>query len=190
MDEDLKTELIPDDIDISLTRAGRFLVYSLWIQSQLSDLIILNRNKEIIEDFNNNLIIPEILQKERFIFWEKNFKEVKEIFEKEFAHQLTKQTKIDLNTIYYLRNAISHSHVSVGSKYLLYKPNNNTTLTSIKEIMDITNKDEPDLIQDLIKIDYSKNSHYSNNMNLIKRFDEVFLKTVCQSMGILHPKIR
>ncbi|MEK7460413.1 MAG: hypothetical protein AAB628_02600 [Patescibacteria group bacterium] len=190
MDRNSETELIPEDIDRSLTRAGRLLVYSLWIQSQLSDLIILNRNKEIINDFNNNPIIPEILQKERFIFWEKNFKEVKEIFEEELADLLTEQAKVDLNTIYYLRNAISHSNVSVGRKYLLYKPNNEKIMTSIKEIMHISNKDEVGANPDLIKIDYSKDSNYINNSSLIKRFDEIFLKKVCQTMGILHERVR
>lgn len=190
MDKDLKTGPVSEDIDASFTKAGRFLIYSLWIQSQLSDLIILNRNKEIINDLNTNSIIPEILLKERFIFWEKDFKEVKKTFESEFSNLLTAQAKIDLNTIYYLRNAISHSQVSVGRKYLLYKPNNEKTLTSIMEIMNITNKDEPNLVKNIIKIDYSNDSNYHNNMNLIKRFDETFLKEVCKNIGIHHPKIR
>lgn len=190
MDKDLKTEPVAEDIDLSLTKAGRFLVYSLWIQSQLSDLIILNRNKEIIDDFNTNSLIPKILLNERFIFWEKDFKEIKETFEKELSSLLTEQAKIDLNTIYYLRNAISHSQVSVGRKYLLYKPNNEKILTSIRKIMNITNKDEPNLVKDIIKIDYSNDLNYHNNMNLIKRFDEIFLEEVCKNLGIFHPKIR
>ena len=190
MNEDLKTEPVSEDIDLSLTKAGRFLMYSLWIQSQLSDLIILNRNKDIIDDFNKNVVIPDILLKERFVFWEKDFKDVKETFEREFSNLLTEQAKIDLNTIYYLRNAISHSQVSVGRKYLFYKPKNEKILESIRRIMNITNKDEPNLVKNIIKIDYSNDLNYHNNMNLIKRFDEFFLSGVCKDIGIYHRKIR
>jgi len=111
-----------EDINKNLSRSGLYIMYSIWIQNQLSDLIILKRNKEIIEDFNTKKLIPEILRQERFIFWEKDFKEIKEIFEKEFLDYLTPQASADLNTIYYFRNGIAHSTVSVGRKYLLYKP--------------------------------------------------------------------
>jgi len=190
MNDEVFEKAKEEDIDLSFTKAGRFLIYSLWIQSQLSDLIILDRNKGIINDFNTNPIMPEILQRERFIFWEKDFKEVKEIFEKEFSNQLTKQAKLDLNAIYYLRNAISHSQVSVGRKYLLYKPNNKKTLDLIREVINITNKDDPDpnLVRDIIKIDFSENEQIL--MNLIKRFDETFLKEICKNIGVVHPRIR
>jgi len=187
MDQDSKNEPVSKDIDLSLTKAGRFLVYSLWIQSQLSDLVILNKNKEIINDFNTKPVIPEILLKERFVFWERDFKEVKEIFEKELSELLDEQAKKDLNTIYYLRNAISHSQVSVGRKYLFYKPKNEKILISIRKLLNITNKDEPGLIKDIIKLDFSNDQ---NNMVLIKRFDEVSIDEICKKIGVLHARIR
>ncbi|OGI60047.1 hypothetical protein A2641_02645 [Candidatus Nomurabacteria bacterium RIFCSPHIGHO2_01_FULL_37_25] len=184
-------EKMDENIDKSLSRTGRYVIYSIWIQSQLSDLIILNRNKGIINDFNSQEIIPSILREQRYIFWEKDFREVKEIFETEFSSLLTTEVKMVLSSIYYLRNAIVHSHVSVGRKYLLYKPKNEKIVQSIKETLTIKNKSDENLnVPEIFKIDFSKDSLYFENMQVIKNFDEVFLKMICEKIGVFHPKIR
>lgn len=176
----------------NLSRVGEYMVYSIWIQNQLADLIILNRNKNIIEDFiNTKEIVPLILKEERYKFWEKDFKDIKKEFEEEFVDTLTKQARADLNTIYYLRNAIAHSSISLARSYLLYKPKNEKILQSFKESLTIKNEDASDLnMPTIIKIDFSNDEIYFHNFSAIKRMDEIFLKNLCEKISIPHERIR
>lgn len=181
-----------ENIIKNLSRAGEYLVYSIWIQNQLTDLIILNRNKNIIEDFiNTRETIPLALKEERYKFWEKDFKEIKKEFEKEFADNLTEQAKADLNTIYLLRNAIAHSNISLARNYLFYKPKNKKIFQSFKEWLIMKNESTPDLnIPTIIKIDFSNDEIYFRNFGAIKRMDEVFLKNLCGKISVPHERIR
>ena len=180
-----------EDAKKNLRRSGEYLMYSIWIQNQLSDLIIINRNKEIIESFNNTELVPDILRQERYSFWEKDFREIKEVFENEFSELLTLQAKADLDSIYYFRNAIAHSNVSIGRKYLLYKPKTEKILENIKKSLNIINKNDVRLnYPEIIKIDFSNDSLHLHNFNAIKRLDEIFIKDICNKLGINHLKIR
>lgn len=167
-------------------------MYSIWIQNQLSDLIILNRNKNIINDFVTiKEKIPQILKNERIIFWKKDFNDVKKDFEKEFSAELTDQAKSDLNTIFYIRNAIAHSHVSLARGFLFYVPGNQKIEEKFRDFFSIINKDDPNLNTPAVfKIDFSNDEIYFHNFSAIERLDEFFLKNMCEQLGIPHERIR
>ena len=113
------TSLSREITEITIQRAGEFFMYSIWLQGQMSDLIILNQSKHIIPDFiANPSQVPNQMSTKRAKYWEMSFLSVKNEFVETFT--LSDQHKNDLNAIYHLRNAIAHSHVSMGRSYLLF----------------------------------------------------------------------
>jgi len=58
-------------------------MYSVWLQNQMTDLIILKKHPDIIDEFiGNPLVIPSFMHKVRVNYWEKQFYTVKEEFKK------------------------------------------------------------------------------------------------------------
>ena len=43
-----------DKSDINIQRSGELCMYSVWLQSQMTDLIILKRHPEYIDEFVGN----------------------------------------------------------------------------------------------------------------------------------------
>jgi len=176
----------------NMLRCGEYLMYSIWIQGQLSDLVIFNRNKQLINDFVTvKEKIPEILVNERVIFWKKDFKDVKKDFEKEFADKLTDQDMADLNTIFYIRNAIAHSHVSLARNFLFYIPGSSKIEQNFQSSLEILNKHELNISASTIfKIDFFKDEIYFHNFDTIKRIDENLLERICNELSIPHSRIQ
>jgi hypothetical protein len=59
---------------INIQRAGEYFMYTLWLQNQMADLLILNFHTEIIDDFvKYPSRIPQVMVKERDKYWQKNF---------------------------------------------------------------------------------------------------------------------
>lgn len=181
-----------EEIKKNLLRSGEYFMYSIWIQGQLSDLTILNRNKNIINDFvYNKEKISLIFKEERIKFWEKDFGEVKEAFENEFKDMLTDQVKADLDTIFYIRNAIAHSHVSIARPYLFYRAGKPKIEEKFRKSLDILNKDNSNLnTPSVFKLDFSNDEIYFHNFEALKRLDEDFLEKICSHLNVPHERIR
>lgn len=175
--------------EINIQRAGEFFMYSIWLQGQMSDLIILNRNTNIIPEFiDNPSLVPSQISAERLGYWEKPFASVKKEFMETFT--LSDQHKNDLDAIYHLRNAIAHSHVSVGRGYLLYRPaNGKKQEQSIVSTLKLSSvKDQSDPL--VLKLSFDKEEEYLNDFNRIKRLDEECFKAIAKSIGIPQSRIR
>ena len=160
MEEKIKTNLL---------RAGEYMMYSIWLQNQLADLIIFHRNKPILDEFLVNPdVVPPALQEERLKFLAKDFSQIKTEFEVEFTTSISEQTKADLHTVSFLRNALEHARVSLATSYLTYKSNTG----------------------DSTQIDFSDDKVYFDNFSAIQRLDIDSLDKLCLRIGVPHRKIR
>ena len=158
-----------EKIRTNVLRAGEYMMYSIWLQNQLADLIIFHRSRPILESFLVNPdVIPPLLQAERLLFLEKSFTQIKAEFEQEFEHALTDQAKADLHTVSFLRNALEHARVSLTISYVTYKSNTG----------------------DETQLDFSDDKVYFDNFGAIQRLDIDFLDKVCEKIGVPHGKIR
>jgi hypothetical protein len=180
-----------DKAEINILRAGEFFIYTLWIQSQMADLIILKKNPDIVDDFiSNPSRIPQVMFDERVQYWEKQFFQVKEEFETIFSGIISDDDRKDLAAIYYLRNAIAHSHVSLGRDYFLYRPaRGEAQEQDIKSTLGLSPK--PDQADPMIlKMSFYDDDKYFFDFNRIKRLDESCFKVIAESIGIPHSRIR
>ncbi len=104
-------------------RAGEYFIFTLWLQGQMSDLIILAEDENIREQFlKNKEQIPSEMVGLRAGLWEKSFSRVCESFEGLFEEYFGEQDKEDINAILYLRNSIAHARVFAHKPYFLYRP--------------------------------------------------------------------
>ncbi len=177
--------------EINIQRAGELFMYSVWLQSQMSDLIILKKNPKYINDFiNNPSMIPESIHKQRVNYWEKKFHTVKEEFKQVFSGCLLEEEIRDLEYIYHIRNSIAHSHVSLGRDYMLYRPARKARQEQeIREALGLTSiKNEVSPM--ILKLTFHDNRRYLNDFNRIKRLDEVCFKRLSSEIGIPHSRIR
>ena len=112
-----------DKPEENMVNAGIIFMFTVWLQGQMSDLIIFNKNKHLIPDFiASPKRVPSEFHQIRVVYWEKLFGPVKNEFKEEFADILSNSERKDVEEIYHLRNMIAHAHVSTGRKYMLYRP--------------------------------------------------------------------
>lgn len=175
--------------EINVQRAGEFFMHTIWLQGQMSDLIILNRNTGIISEFiDNPSQIPSLMSAERVKYWEQEFHSVKNEFTETFT--ISDQHKSDLDTVYHLRNAIAHSHVSMGRSYLLYRParggRQEREIISTLGLSAVEGQSDPLML----KLSFDNEDQYLNDFNRIKRLDEECFKTIATNIGIPQSRIR
>jgi hypothetical protein len=166
-------------------------MYSVWLQGQMSDLIILKKHPEFIEDFvNNPSRIPKLMHQQRVKYWEKQFHAVKEEFKQVFSDMLREDELNDLESVYHIRNAIAHSHISLGRDYMLFRPARGARQEQeIKETFGLTPiEDESDPM--MLKLTFYDDDRYLHNFNQLKRLDEVCFERLSNSIGIPHSRIR
>ena len=81
----------------NLIRAGEIFMYTVWLQSQMSDLLILKKNPDLIAPFvANPEKVPSEMAQLRAAYWERHFGSVKEEFRSEFADMLSEQELKDI----------------------------------------------------------------------------------------------
>jgi len=180
-----------DKSDINIQRAGELFMYSVWIQSQMTDLIILKKHPEFIDEFvGNPLVIPRLMHKARVNYWEKQFHTVKEEFKQVFSGMLQEDEIIDLECVYHIRNAIAHSHVSLGRDYMLFRPGRGANQEQeIKKVFGLAPKVDQSHPM-ILKLTFYDENRYLYNFNQIKRLDEICFERLSKSIGIPHSRIR
>jgi len=181
-----------DKSEINIKRAGELFMYSVWLQGQMSDLIILKKHPEYIEDFiSNPSTIPKLMGQQRVKYWEKQFNTVKEELKQVFSDTLNEDELNDLEFVYHIRNAIAHSHVSLGRDYMLFRPARGPNHEQkIKETFGLTPIDDQSDPMILKLTFYEDDSYFNYFFNKIKRLDEVCFERLSNSIGIPHPRIR
>ena len=106
-----------------IDRAGQILIFCIWIEKRLIDLIVLKKHPRLIGKVNassTSIKLPSTFVKERTKLWQKDFSYIKDEFIKLFNPP--KDWRDNLEGIYDWRNLIGHSHVSLYRDYVLYRP--------------------------------------------------------------------
>lgn len=125
----------------------------------------------------------------RFEKWEKvDFGPTKSAFVEKFDDLLIEQDKDDLEFLSALRNAIGHSHVSIGRDYFLYRPRTRKETEVIQGLALDSRADAMD--PPVIKLAFYDDEYYLECFNRIKRLDEGCLETIAGSVGVTHSRIR
>jgi len=175
----------------NLIRAGEIFMYTVWLQSQMSDLLILKKNPGLIAPFvANPEKVPSEMAQLRAAYWERHFGSVKEEFGSEFADLLSEQELKDLESIFHTRNMIAHAHVSLGRKYMLYRPGGGEkkeqALIEALHIQPVEGQAKPFML----KLEFWKDDLYLSVFGRIKRLDEVCFERLCRSIAVPHARIR
>jgi hypothetical protein len=177
-----------DEATLNLRCAGEIFMYTIWLQSQMSDLLILKKNPGLIPAFvANEARVPPELTQLRAKYWERDLGRIKKEFETEFDDVLSSQDRRDLAALPYLRNAIGHANVSLGRPYMLYRPAGEKKEHEVMRALGLgPAKSKPMMM----KLEFHKDGPYNNAVALIKRLDEVCFERVSQSIQVPHRRIR
>jgi hypothetical protein len=178
-----------DKAKINIQRGGEFFIYSLWLQSQMADLIILNRYPKIVSDFvGRPERVPDLMSQERAVYWQFDFHRIKTDFTDTFL--ISNLHKTDLEAVYHIRNAIAHSQISIGREYFLYRPARGETqeqnIISSLELSSVEDQSNPMML----KLSFYNDDQYMKDFSRIKRLDEDCFKGIAGTIGIPHSRIR
>lgn len=180
-----------DDINKNLHRGGEYFILSIWIQSQMVDLIIFHDHPRIIKRFTEQpQVIPKTLKDKRMRYWQRDFRYIKDEFLKRFEKSLSEQCRNDIDTIFGIRNAIGHSYVSLARNYFLYRPGNKKKLNEFKKAFNMKKFDSHASKPRIFKFDFSNDKIYLHNFAAIQRMDEIHLKFLSDNLGVPHSRIR
>jgi hypothetical protein len=174
----------------NVLHAGIVFMFSVWLQGQMSDLVILKKNTRLIPDFvANPARVPSAFSIIRMTYWEKQFGDVKQEFVTEFGGQLLGDELQDIEQIFHLRNMIAHSHVSFGREYMLYRPSSEKKERAVISSLGLkaVNEQSNPLV---IKLQFSRDDSFQKISDQIERIDRVCLSRLAASLGIPHGRIR
>ena len=174
----------------NMVNAGILFMFSAWLQSQMVDLIIAANHPELIEDFvASPERVPQPFSKLRASYWEKDFGHVKSEFLTVFSSSLTSEEAEDIEHIYYLRNMIAHAHVSIGRKYMLYRPSGDRKEQAIIEALKpkpVEGRSNPLMF----KLEFWRNEKFVPLSDLMERTDQQCFSRLARQVGIPHGRIR
>lgn len=174
----------------AMANAGLIFIFTVWLQGQMSDLVILKKNPGLVADFvANPFKIPAPYHELRVSYWERQFGDVKKEFVEAFSGQLTEQELNEIDEIYHVRNMIGHAHVSVGRDYMLYRPGNSR---KEKEILSAFN---PEPVTDqaspvMIKLSFWRPEVFNSLSDQIEHLDQVCFARLAVALGVPHGRIR
>jgi len=174
-----------------IDRAGQILIFCIWIEKRLVDLIVLKKHPRLIKKLNESSAtknLPRTFVTERAKLWQKDFAEIKDIFIALFDPP--NDWKNNLEGIYDWRNLIGHSHISLYRNYLLYRPSGKRKKINrlIKKHIVIR---PPDAAKPfLMTLKLGDDNKYESVLKVIEEFDQKYLKYVAESMGVNYEKIR
>jgi hypothetical protein len=183
-------EYFMDRPSTNVVNAGILFMFSVWIQNQMSDLIILKKNPNLIPSFcSDSKKIPAEYLAIRAGYWEKQFGDVKKEFLTEFSQDLTAQEVIDIEQIYHTRNMIAHAHVSFGRDYMLYRPGSTKKEQAVIQSL----KPEPVAEQSnplMFVLEFWREDVFKNASDQVERLDQICFARLANSLGVPHGRIR
>jgi hypothetical protein len=175
--------------DTNRERAGELFVYSLWICGQMADLLIFKDRPDLVEPFLESPgKMPDEFVRLRLEAWQDDFTPTKAKFIEAFSDVLTQQDLADLDFLNSLRNAIAHSHVSIGRDYFLYRPR---TQSERQVIEGLALESRDDAMQPaVVKIAFYDDGYYFDCFAHITRLDQECFARVATAVGVKHSRIR
>lgn len=174
----------------AMLHAGLIFTFTIWLQGQMTDLILLRGNPELVTDFvANPEKIPAPYHKLRVEYWRRDFGKVKEEFLEVFGDLLTEQERQDIEQIYVVRNMIGHAHISMGRDYMLYRPKDERKEKKVLRVFDPKEvQDKADPIT--IKLSFWKPEVFQSFSDQIGRLDQVCFARLAKEIGVPHGRIR
>lgn len=174
----------------NLVNAGILFMYSVWLQSQMVDLIIFRKHPELVEEFvASPKVVPGPVQDQRTLLWGEDFAGIKTKFLQVFESYLTADEKEQIERAYNLRNMIAHAHVSLGRDYILYRPRSKMREKAVLDAWKpapVNGQSDP-LMFKLELWEPERFKAYSDDMAGI---DQICLKRLAEILGVPHSRIR
>ncbi|HGX4296992.1 TPA: hypothetical protein ACJKJ0_004621 [Escherichia coli] len=170
--------------------AGYIFMNTTWIQNQMVYLIVLNKNKQLIDAF---VKIPETVPVEfskiRNNYWKKMFGEIKSEFLKEFEEHLSDEDVNFIEKIHKLRNMLAHAQVSMGRDYMFYCPPDDKAAGDFMHVMDITPR-ENSVKSYIMIIDYNNEGIFQSTSYYIEKVGVEIMGRLADMLNIPHYQIR
>lgn len=174
----------------NLVNAGILFMFSVWLQSQMVDLVIFSKHPDLISNFVAHPDkIPREFHQLRAKYWEKDFSQIKTEFLSVFASKLSGKEVEDIEHVYHLRNMIGHAHVSIARNYMLFRPGGEKRERAIVDAF------KPELVTDqsdplMFKLEFWKPDIFKAFSDLMERVDQQCLDRVATDLGVPHGRIR
>lgn len=174
----------------AMANAGLIFISTVWLQSQMSDLVILKTNPKLVPAFlANPERVPAEFSRLRASFWEKQFGEVKNALCSAFADTLSDSEVVDIEQIYHVRNMIAHAHVSVGRDYMLYRP------SGTRKEREVIASFSPRPVDDqsdplMLKLSFWRPDVFESLSAQIERIDQLCFSRLAASIGVPHGRVR
>ncbi len=175
-----------------LERPGIVLMLSVWMQSQMIDLLILKRHPSIRAEFLNSdelKPIPKLMVKERAEYTTKALQNIVKAFEESFKGLLSERCIHDLKETVYIRNAIAHAQLNTGrasGDFLLYYPSGRSVTKKFIDFFDLVCPENPsDPPMFTLRFD---DERYNAHWDRCIRLEECF-RAIAKSMDIPYEKI-
>lgn len=174
----------------NLVNAGILFMFSVWLQSQMVDLIIFGKNPGLVGNFvANPKRVPGDVHQLRAKYWERDFGQIKTEFLKVFTNRLSSTEVEDIEHVYHLRNMIGHAHVSIGRDYMLFRPGGAHREKAVIDAL------KPNPIKDqsnpvMFKLEFWRPDTFKAFSDLMERIDQRCFARLSTDLGVPHGRIR
>ena len=173
-------------------RPGFVLMLSVWMQSQMIDLLILKRHPDLQTEFLNSDAsnpIPKLMVRERADYTTESLQNIVKAFEESFKDLLSERCIRDLKETVYIRNAIAHAQLKTGrasGDFLLYYPNRQSVTKEFIDFFDLVCPENPsDPPMFTLRFD---DERYDAHRARYVRLEECF-SAIANSMDIPYEKL-
>ncbi len=175
-----------------IDRAGQILIFCIWAEKRLVDLLILKKHPRLIKLLNTKETIPYTMVKSRFVYWKKSAGDVLKEFINEF--QPKQDWKENLEGIFIWRDMIAHGYISLYKPYLLYRPDTKRTGKKPYELRKklgiIKNISEKPAMKFTPLLRLSDDEIFNKMIKVVEEIDQVYFKYEADKLGINYEKIR
>ena len=178
-----------EEKDVHIFRAGHVLMHCLWVEKVMTDLIILKNHPRIIKKFNvpRPALVPPTMSKGRVIYWKRSFS----FIQREFCSLFNPDDYVRnlLDKVRITRDMLSHSDISLGRGYMLYRPNHRAKLEEVKKVFSVRSvEDQSNPV--VFIIDYSKEENYIQDFSMFVHLDTNYFNKEAEKLGIKYGHLR
>lgn len=170
--------------------AGYMFMNTTWIQNQMVYLIILSKNRHLIDEFvSTPKVLPGEFVRLRNKYWARMFADIKNEFLRTFQEHLSADDINYIEKIYMLRNMLAHAQVTQGKDHMFYRPKDEQTEKKFLEIMEII-PGEDSATPYLIVIDYNNQGIYDRTAFYIERVGVDIMGRLAAMLNVPHAQVR